>query len=342
MRRHIDMWREKGADRMPAAVVIGAQPHLVYTACTRVPNDLCEYDVAGALSGRPLTLVRCKTQDLLVPSEAEIVIEGTVPLDMLEIEGAFGEFAGYMAKRDYNFFMDVTCITMRQNPIYLSIVSQVPPSESSKMRQIGMGAAGKKMLHDAGYTTVIDINYLECAGARPFVVVKIKKNAPDDGRKILKALAEKFIGKIAIAVDDDIDIYDLENIAWAIAYRAQPYRDMEIFDTPLFTLDPSVSPPENARGLLEEHTPRSSALMIDATLPWPYSPISLPRKEYMDRAISLWKEMQFPALDLKDPWYGRSLGQWTAEEEDEADLAVQGRYYETGEKLRQSRRSFPK
>ena len=65
-----------------------------------------------------------------MPAESEIVIEGIVPNDMVEMEGAFGEFPGYMAQRDYSFFMDVTAITMRKKPIYLSILSQMPPSES--------------------------------------------------------------------------------------------------------------------------------------------------------------------------------------------------------------------
>ena len=103
---------------MPAAIVIGAPPHVSYTAVTRIPNDMCEYDVAGGLVGHPVEVVRCVTQDLLVPAEAEIVIEGTVPTDVVEMEGAFGEFPGYMAQRDYSFFMDVTAITMRKKPIY--------------------------------------------------------------------------------------------------------------------------------------------------------------------------------------------------------------------------------
>ena len=343
MRHHIDLWRAKNVDRMPAAIVIGAPPHVVYTAVTRIPNDMCEYDVAGSLAGEPLELVRCVTQDLLVPAQSEIVIEGTVPTDILEIEGAFGEFPGYMANRDYSFFMDVTCITMRRKPIYLAILSQLPPSESSKMRQIGRNAAARKMLHDNGFKNVIDVHYLECTGSNPMVVVKLKKEHPDDGKKVLKALAEKFIGKIAIAVDEDINIHDLDNVMWAIAYRSQPYRDAEIIDTPLFALDPSLTPPDQSRGLVDPaNAPRSSGLLIDATMPWPYPPLSLPKREFMEKAITMWRDLQLPPLNLKDPWYGRSLGYWTAEEEEEADLAVTGRYYETGTKLQARRRDFPK
>jgi UbiD family decarboxylase len=208
MRWHIDRWRERGAKRVPAAIVIGVPPHVSYAAVTRIPNDMCEYDVAGGFVGRPLELIRCVTQDLLVPAQAEIVIEGTVPTDMVEMEGAFGEFPGYMAQRDYSFFMDVTAITTRKKPIYLSIISQMPPSESSKMRNIGRAAAGIRLLRSAGMDNVIAVEYLECAGSNAVAVVKLKKREPDDGKKALRLLAEKFMGKLLVAVDEDINIKD--------------------------------------------------------------------------------------------------------------------------------------
>jgi UbiD family decarboxylase len=342
MREHIDQWRATGAERLPAAIVIGAPPHVTYTAVTRIPNDMCEYDVAGALSGRSLELVRCVTQDLMVPAEAEIVIEGTVPTSLLEMEGAFGEFPGYMAQRDYSFFMEVTAITMRRKPIYLAILSQLPPSESSKMRHIGRGAAALKLLRDSGFDNVLAVEYLECAGSNAIVVVKIKKRAPDDGKRALRVLAKQFIGKIAVAVDEDIDVKNAENVLWAIAYRSQPYRDMEIVDAPLFALDPSIAPPGAPRGLVDSVAvaPRSSAICIDATMPWPYPPLSLPKRQYMERALELWRDLQLPALELKEPWWGYSLGYWTPEEEHEAELAVEGRHFETGEKQKQTRRMF--
>ena len=339
MRRHIDMWREMGEQRLPAAIVIGAPPHVTYTAVTRIPNDMCEYDVAGALDGAPLEMVRCISHDLLVPAQAEIVIEGWVPSAELEVEGAFGEFPGYMAKRDYSFFMDVERITMRRNPVYLALISQVPPSESSKMRHIGRAAAAKRLLHQSGLDNVSEVHYLECTGSNATVVIKIKKRAADDGMKALKMIAERFIGKVAIAVDEDIDIYSLEHILWAIAWRMQPYRDTEVIDTPLLSLDPSLAPPDQTRGLTDAaNRPRNTALLLDATMKWPYPPLSLPKKEYMDRASELWQELHLPQLELKNPWFGISLGHWTKEEEEEADLAVQGRHYETGEKLKQMRK----
>jgi 4-hydroxy-3-polyprenylbenzoate decarboxylase len=171
--------------------------------------------------------------------------------------------------------------------------------------------------------------------------VKLKKRDPDDGKKALRLLAEKFMGKLLVAVDEDINIKDAENVLWAIAYRAQPYRDTEVVEAPPFTLDPAAVPPGKSRGLVtRDAPPRSTALLIDATMPWPYPPLSLPKREFMERAIEMWQSLQLPALDLKEPWWGYSLGHWTPEEEHEAELAVQGRHYETGEKQKRTRQPF--
>jgi 4-hydroxy-3-polyprenylbenzoate decarboxylase len=341
MRYHIDRWRERGAKRVPAAIVIGAPPHVTYAAVTRIPNDMCEYDVAGGMIRRPVEVARCVTQDLLVPAEAEIVIEGEVPTEVVEMEGAFGEFPGYMAQRDYSFFMELTAITMRRKPIYLSILSQMPPSESSKMRNIGRAAAGLRLLRSAGMDNVIEVEYLECAGSNAVAVVKLKKRDPDDGKKALRLLAEKFMGKMLVAVDEDVNVKDAENILWAIAYGAQPFRDVEVVEAPPFPLDPAAVPPDVTRGLVTRgKPPRSTAVLIDATRPWPYPPLSLPKRPYMERAIDIWQSLQLPALTLKDPWFGYSLGHWTEEEDEEATLAVQGRHYETGEKQKRTRKRF--
>ena len=340
MRDHIDRWRKKGAKSMPAAIVIGAPPHVTYAAVTRIPNDVCEYDVAGGMSGNAVELVKCVTQDLMVPAEAEIVIEGVMPVDMLEMEGSFGEFPGYMAQRDYSVYMDVTAITMRKEPIYLAILSQMPPSESSKMRHIGRNAASRKLLHDNGFTNVKEVAYLECGGSNAIVVVKMKKRHDGDAKDALRLLAKKFIGKITVAVDEDVTITDAEMVLWAIAFRSQPYRDCEIVDAPLFSLDPSTAPPTESRGLFSNNPARSTSLLIDATLPWGYPPISLPRKQFMERAVEMWRELQLPALTLKDPWWGYTLGAWTDEEEQEAQLAVKGEHYKTGEKQAETRLPF--
>ena len=99
---------------------------------------LDELAVAGGLAGGPINVVRAKTVDLLVPAEAEIVIEGFIDTEMLEPEAPFGESHGYVNLQEYNAFMDVTAITRRRHPILTSFISQVTPSESSVIRRVAM------------------------------------------------------------------------------------------------------------------------------------------------------------------------------------------------------------
>ena len=136
-------------------------------------------------------------------------------------------------------------------------------------------------------------------------VVKLKKRDAEDAKKALRILANKFMGKMLVAVDEDINIRDAENVFWAIAYRSQPYRDTEVVEVPAFPLDPAAVPPGVSRGLVSRgKPPRSTALLIDATMPWPYPPLSLPKREFMERAKELWQGLQLPSLNLKDPWWG--------------------------------------
>jgi len=120
---------------MPCAVVVGCPPLVSYAAVTKLPEDLDELAVAGALCGAPINVVRAKTVDLLVPAEAEIVIEGLIDTKFLEPEAPFGESHGYVNLQEYNAFMNVTAITRRRNAILTSFISQVTPSESSVIRR---------------------------------------------------------------------------------------------------------------------------------------------------------------------------------------------------------------
>ncbi len=339
MRRHIEMWRERGHDRMPAAIVIGVPPAISYAAVTRLPNDVCEYDVAGGLAGQAIELTQCVSHDLLVPAQAQIVVEGFVPTNIQEMEGPFGEFPGYMAARDYSWFMEVTAITMRNKPIYQAFLSQFPPSESSKIRGIGWTAACFDYLKAAGFECVQEVHFPETSGSFGVCLVRIRREKDDDATRILDHLSKKFVGKMAIVVDEDVDIHDPNAIYWALSYAMQPHRDVRVVDIPLMALDPSIAPPGASRGLTGEK-PRMSGLLIDATRDWPYPPVSLPGKEFMEGAIALWQELGLPELKLRKPWFGYNLGSWSPDEEEEAALAARGDYYVTGQKQRGERRTL--
>ncbi len=122
--------RERG-EKLPAALVLGAPPGVTFCSVQKLPESVDELHVAGALAGAPINVVRCRTVDLLVPAEAEIVVEGYIDTEYLEPEAPFGESHGHVNLQEYNAFMDVTCITRRADAILTSIISQVTPSESS-------------------------------------------------------------------------------------------------------------------------------------------------------------------------------------------------------------------
>jgi 4-hydroxy-3-polyprenylbenzoate decarboxylase len=326
---------------LQVAVVIGVPPNLSYAAVARIPPESSEYAVAGGISGEPVELVHCKTVDLLVPAQAEIVIEGVMPTDESEWEGPFGEFPGYMAHEGLGFFVDVSCITMRRNPIYVAFLSQFPPSESSKIRGVASEGVVRKRLQAAGLDNVLDVALHESGGSWAYLVIKINKRSEEDFDKIINALRlGADVGKVLVVVDEDVDARDPDSVNWAMSFRIQPHRDVKVVDSNTMGLDPSVVPPEEwaeARGALVKKA-RASVLCIDATRPWPYKPTSLPRREFMEHALELWQRLELPPLQLKAPWFGYELGYWSDRNRDEAELALQGKHFEIGQRAARQRK----
>lgn len=325
---------------LEAAVALGVTPNVSYAAVTRLPHGQDELDVAGGIAGAPVELVKCQTVDLEVPANAEIVLEGRIPTDWGEVEGPFGEFTGFMGLRGVSLFFDITCVTMRKSPIYQAFISQFPPSESSKLRQMGREHVLKKTLSvDNNIPGVLDVHLMEATGCYGFVVIRVARRSAEEGERLkqaVRAIMKTWPAKTFVLVDEDVDARDPDSVNWAISFRMQPHRDMEVFPTESPNmLDCSITPDNSLRtesALGKEIA--ASVLLMDARAKWDYPPVSLPKKEYMERAMRIWNEEGLPALrSLKAPWFGYSLGCWTEEDGQEADLAVRSRYFETGEKL---------
>jgi 3-polyprenyl-4-hydroxybenzoate decarboxylase len=302
---------------------------------------LSEYDVAGALDGAPLEVVKAETVDLLVPASAEIAIEGILRTDILELEGPFGEYGGYAGPQDYNMVFEVTAITHRKKPILQAFISEMPPSESSCIRKFGFESMvdqelSKKVPHFAGS------NFFEFGGSAQVVAISLKKtpgkgeawNALRAAASLLNLAWMKWI----IVVDDDIDISDIEMVFWAMAWRVQPHRDIEINRGRLTDLDPSAAP--CGSGYEERVYPDDlggSQILIDATLKFPNPPISLPSRDLMENAKKIWEELGLPELTPKVPWFGYTLGYWPESWDKATKLTLEGRYLETGETLKSQR-----
>ncbi|MBI4526592.1 MAG: UbiD family decarboxylase [Deltaproteobacteria bacterium] len=314
---------------LEAAVVIGSTPNLSYCSTARLP--IPEYPVAGGIAGAPLDLVRCKTVDLLVPAQSEIVIEGIIPTDELEPEGPFGEFTGYMAHREPDKFMNVTCITRKRDAVFQAFFSQFPPSESSVLRGVGMeGVIFKLLTVDYKMDGILDVSLHEAAGSHGLCVVQMSRAGGAKPLEALRLIAEmpRAVPKILIAVDEDIDPRDADAVNWAMSYRMQPHRDMEIREISSSTaLDFSLAPPSSRA---DAEKIKATAVLIDASRKWDYPPTSLPKKEYMERAQSIWQELGLPDLELRHPWFGYNLGSWSRDDEEDAERAVKGEHYVTG------------
>jgi len=322
---------------LSAAIVIGASPVVGLVACTKSPYEVDEYSVAGGVAGEPVELVRCKTVDIEVPAAAEIVIEGEIPTDSLEWDAPFGEFTGYMGTRALCPYFNVTAITHRRDAICAAFISQFPPSESSVLRGVAYEATLLKFLRKDCGMPVLEVALPESSGASAYCVIRMKKSHPSQAWQVLHAAAAlpPPIRKFIIVVDEDINPRDGDSVIWALSFRVQPMRDTRLLQGMVGWLDPSIAPTET---LTDYPIPSgTSALLIDATVKWDYPPVSLPKREFMERARQIWEEEGLPPLRVKEPWYGYSLGRWTEENEEEAAMAVRGEYGKTGEKFARSR-----
>ncbi|MBI4495155.1 MAG: UbiD family decarboxylase [Chloroflexi bacterium] len=339
IRGHWEEARQRG-EPLPAAVVLGCTPAVSYAAVMKVPPGVDELAVAGGLLGEPIQVVRCQTVPLEVPAEAEFVIEGLVRTDVLEPEGPFGESHGYIHPRSMSAFLEVTAITHRRDAIFPSIISQVTPSESSVIKKVGYDTMYLVHLRDTvGLKMVTRVFMHEpLTNLRKFVVVQMRQPTEPDVWRALMAAAvlDPEVGKIMVAVDEDIDPQNLDAVLWAMCYRTQPHRDMQIISG----RSKGHSPPfrDETRQPFVQPRGEDSALLINATLKEPFPPVALPKREYMERARELWEELGLPPLHPEAPWYGYTLGDWSAELDEEADLAVRGEHYQVGEKQARQRR----
>jgi 4-hydroxy-3-polyprenylbenzoate decarboxylase len=315
---------------MPAAAVIGASPSVYYAAIEVMPFGTDEIDIAGALEGRPVEMARCKTIDLEVPAHAEIILEGNVRTDILEPEGSFGEAHGYCDPRFLGMVFEITAITHRRDPVFLSIISQLTPSESSKSKQKGYEAENLRYLRDAcGFSGVVHVTLYENLLNRQFGVVKVRKNDAHTVMDVLERFAaKKQAPKFIVAVDEDIDGENPLAVNWAIVNRSQPHRDVRIIHPRPLPFGPLQYAADGV-----SYDREDSTLVIDATKKTVLPPVALPARPYMEQALKIWNELRLPAVEPDGPWFGYSLGDWSETHAAEASLAVQGRYYETGQKL---------
>jgi len=279
------------------ATVIGSDPTIGMTSVTSFPPEYDEMAIAGGL-----------TIDLEVPATAEFVIEGKIlpPHERpYEMEGPFGEFTGHQGRALLNPVYKITCISHRNNPIYQGFISEMPPSESSKLRHISTESVVLRQLEMLGIPGIVDINMPETTQSH-ITIISIKKSSMGHPAKVANALfsiLQPGSGKIVIVVDDDIDIHDYDHVWWAMTFRTSmvPERMNIHFVEGLqaVKLDYSALPNFSIEGEVPDPMGRPAiGLFIDATRPFiPFPGVSLPPIKYLNKVRDQWEGYHLPELE---------------------------------------------
>jgi len=345
LRLHWQKCKAKGVP-LQVAAVIGPTPALVMTSITEIPYGVSEVEIAGGLAGEAIPMVRCETVDLEVPATAEVVLEGEMPTDYILPDPASGEHTGYTFIDRTALPFHIRCITHRKNPVWHDLVDQFPPSESSVMGNVNREAHMVNFLRNScGIPQVKDVAFHHCGGSRRFCVVRLQDlgGTRTPNRTVWHALHASLAvstewPKIVVAVDEDIDPWDLESVFWAVSFRYQPHRDTQIIQGRGATADQSGGPrtlsideqeyPFNRSGLQG-----NSSILIDGTRKWPYTPTSLPTRSYMERGREIWEELELPPLKPREPWYGVSWGEWPESYRRHAEMGDRGEFDKIAEEI---------
>ncbi|NLB87839.1 MAG: menaquinone biosynthesis decarboxylase [Syntrophomonadaceae bacterium] len=240
------------------AIALGGDPSITYAATAPLPKDIDELLFAGFLRKKPVDLVKCKTIDMEVPADAEIIIEGYVDPVERRIEGPFGDHTGYYSLADEYPVFHVTCITHRKNPVYPTTIVGKPPQEDCYMAW----ATERIFLPLLKFQLpeIVDMHLPMEGVFHNCVIVSIKKSFPGHAKKIMSSLwgmGQMMFAKFIVVVDEDVNVQDVSEVMWKVFNNVDPRRDTMIVEGPLEVLDHSAPMP-----LI------GSKMGIDATRKW--------------------------------------------------------------------------
>ena len=248
-----------GQTRMDVSVAIGADPATMYSAILPLPPDLDEMMISGFLRGSPVEMVKCQTNDLEVPANAEIVLEGYVDVTESRLEGPFGDHTGYYSLADQYPVFHVTCMTHRRDPIYPTTIVGPPP-----MEDFYMGKAIERIFLPLMRMQLPEVRDI-CMPAEGIfhniMLVSIRKSYPGHARKVMNAiwgLGQAMFTKCIVVVDEDVDVQNVSEVAWRALNNIDPERDIQFTMGPIDSLD-------HASRLVNY----GSKMGVDATKKWP-------------------------------------------------------------------------
>ncbi len=241
--RHFNEYKKLG-QKMPVAIALGGDPVYTYAATAPLPDGVDEYMLAGFIRKKKVELVQCLTQDVQVPADADIIIEGYVdPQEDFILEGPFGDHTGYYSLADMYPKFHITCITHRKNAVYPATIVGIPPQEDAWIGK----ATERIFLVPIKMTMVPEIidMVLPVEGVfHNLVIVKIKKEYPGQASKVMHSLwgaGQMMFTKMMVVVDGDVDIHNSEEVAKYISLNFDPAHDLYFTQGPVDVLDHSCS-----------------------------------------------------------------------------------------------------
>jgi len=242
--RHLWTLHNKAEGRgepLPIAIVIGVHPLFSLGAQAFTPSTDDEYAVIGGMMGEPLRVAKAKTVPILIPADAEMVIEGRILPHIRREEGPFGEFTGHAVSKDDRQVIEVTAITHRKNYIFQDVHAGY--TEHKLMGAVPREAALIKAVHQT-VPTVKNVCMPVSGNCRFHAYVSIAKRTPGQAKNaICAAFAADMLLKHVIIVDDDIDVFDEEQVLWAVSNRFQADRGLVVISNAQGSeLDPSAGP----------------------------------------------------------------------------------------------------
>ncbi len=256
---HHYRWYKKQGKIMPVCVALGSDPTTIYTATAPLPEEVDEMLFSGFLRRKPVKLTKATLSDILIPAEAEIVLEGYVdPSEPLHTEGPFGDHTGYYSLEDYYPVFHVERLTMRKNAIYPATIVGKPPMEDcflGKATERLFLPVIKKILPE-----IVDINLPIEGIFHNFAFVSIDKQYPGHAFKVINALwglGMMSLTKIIIVFDKNVNVQDIGEVIWRLGNNIEPQRDIIFTKGPLDVLEHASNIPLFG-----------SKMGIDATKKW--------------------------------------------------------------------------
>lgn len=273
--RHLHAFQQAAEEMnqpLPVAVVIGVDPLTLLASQAIAPIDSDELEIAGALHGTPLEVVKCLSNDVVVPANAEIVIEGHIPPKVRELEGPFGEYPKYYSSQEKRQIIVVDMVTHRKDPIFHTIV----PAE---LEHLLLGSIPREATILSylrrSFPGVLDVHLSLGGVGRYHLYVQIKKTHEGLPKNVISgAFSSHYDVKHVVVVDEDVDVHDPAQVEWAIATRFQAKRGLVVIhDAQGSVLDPSttVGLPVDKDGIIPaQFQGMSSKMGLDATKPLAY------------------------------------------------------------------------